>query len=91
MAEARNNKEREEKKERPAPPLPLPGDESRKTRLEDKTPMEKNFSMMVAHMHSLNTLSSLVVWQHTFAPREYIIHHLDDLFSRLVAQVHDDK
>ncbi|KAL5261551.1 hypothetical protein ACHWQZ_G007307 [Mnemiopsis leidyi] len=86
MAEARNNKEREAKKERPAPPIPLPGAESKKSRLEDMTQMDKNFAKMVSHLQALNTLPNLVVWQHTFAPREYIIHHLDELFNRLISQ-----
>ena len=50
MAEARNNKEREAKKERPAPPIPLPGAESKKSRLEDMTQMDKNFAKMVSHL-----------------------------------------
>ena len=50
MAEARNNKEREAKKERPALPIPLPGAESKKSKLEDMTQMDKNFAKMVSHL-----------------------------------------
>ena len=50
MAEARNNKEKEAKKERLAPPLPLPGSESKRSRLEDLTDMDKNFAKMVCHL-----------------------------------------
>lgn len=50
MAEARNNKEREAKKERAAPPIPLPGAESKKSKLEDMTQMDKNFAKMVSHL-----------------------------------------
>ena len=57
MAEARNNKEREAKKERPAPPIPLPGAESKKSKLEDMTQMDKNFAKMVSHLQVRGVLT----------------------------------
>ena len=50
MAEAKNNKEKEAKKEKLAPPLPLPGAESKRSRLEDLTDMDRNFTKMVSHL-----------------------------------------
>ena len=56
MAEARTNKEKESKKERLVPPIPLPGAESKRSRLEDMTPMDKNFAKMVSHLQVLGQL-----------------------------------
>lgn len=59
-----------------------PGTESfRKTR-EDLTTMDKLHMALTELCYALNYCSAIMVWEYTFAPREYLHQHLENRFLR---------
>ncbi|KAG1685800.1 Membrane-associated protein Hem [Nymphon striatum] len=76
------NKKKRDKKNRIIQEPDKPGSESyRKTR-EELTTMDKLHMALTELCYAINYCSQINVWEHTFAPREYLTQHLENRFNK---------
>nr|CAB3264230.1 nck-associated protein 1 [Phallusia mammillata] len=71
----------------PVQDMPKPGEESmRKDRLY-VTKMDKYHMALAEICSAINYRPSIVVWEHTFTPKEYLTTHLESRFSRTLVSM----
>lgn len=81
------NKKRRDKKNKILTEPGKPGLESyRKTR-EELTTMDKLHMALTELCYAINYSSSVNVWEHTFAPREYLTQHLESRFNKSLVKM----
>ncbi|XP_077986054.1 nck-associated protein 1-like [Glandiceps talaboti] len=61
-----------------------PGEESKRKTREDFTEMDKYNMELTELCYAINYTGSIEVWEHMFAPREYLISHLEARFNKAV-------
>ncbi|XP_006818857.1 nck-associated protein 1 [Saccoglossus kowalevskii] len=66
------------------PPLEKPGEESKRKTREEFTPMDKYHMELTELCYAINYTGSIQIWEHIFAPREYLIAHLEARFNKAV-------
>ncbi|EEC12517.1 membrane-associated protein Hem isoform X3 [Ixodes scapularis] len=78
------HKKKRDKKQRPAtaPPRDKPGTESYRRTREELSTMDKLHMALTELCFAINYASSIHVWEHTFAPREYLAQHLENRFNK---------
>ncbi|XP_078619670.1 nck-associated protein 1-like isoform X2 [Branchiostoma floridae x Branchiostoma japonicum] len=59
-----------------------PGRESMRRSRTDVTSMDKLYLMLTELCSAINYTPSIQVWEHTFAPREYLTQHLESRFTK---------
>lgn len=72
------------KKERPRPVPPKPGQESKKKSVETKKPIDSKYQGQVNLLQAITHCKDLTVWEHVFSPREYLVSHLEEFFSKTI-------
>lgn len=82
-------KQRTDKKHRqgaggaqPNAPRDKPGAESYRRTREELSTMDKLHMALTELCFAINYASSIHVWEHTFAPREYLAQHLENRFNK---------
>ncbi|XP_037288152.2 nck associated protein 1 Hem isoform X1 [Rhipicephalus microplus] len=82
-------KQRTDKKHRqgasgaqPNAPRDKPGAESYRRTREELSTMDKLHMALTELCFAINYASSIHVWDHTFAPREYLAQHLENRFNK---------
>ncbi|XP_075529049.1 nck associated protein 1 Hem isoform X2 [Dermacentor variabilis] len=82
-------KQRTDKKHRqgaggaqPNAPRDKPGAESYRRTREELSTMDKLHMALTELCFAINYTSSIHVWEHTFAPREYLAQHLENRFNK---------
>ncbi|XP_054722851.1 membrane-associated protein Hem-like, partial [Uloborus diversus] len=81
------NKKRRDKKNKIIAEPDKPGMESyRKTR-EELTTMDKLHMALSELTYAINYCSTVNVWEHTFAPREYLTQHLESRFNKSLVKM----
>lgn len=60
----------------------MPGDESQRKSREEMTMMDKLYIALTELCYSINYYGEIVVWDHKFAPREYLTQHLENRFNK---------
>lgn len=76
--------ESKSKKDRPRPIPPKPGQESRKKTVEALKPIDTKYHGQVDLLSAITYCKDLVVWEHVFSPREYLVSHLEEFFSKTI-------
>lgn len=59
-----------------------PGSESYRRSREELTTMDKLHQALTELCYAINYCPSIHIWEHTFAPREYLVQHLESRFSK---------
>jgi len=59
-----------------------PGSESYRRSREELTTMDKLHQALTELCFAINYCPSIHIWEHTFAPREYLVQHLESRFSK---------
>ncbi|XP_035233837.1 membrane-associated protein Hem-like isoform X2 [Stegodyphus dumicola] len=81
------NKKRRDKKNKIVAEPGKPGMESyRKTR-EELTTMDKLHMALTELCYAINYSNTVNVWEHTFAPREYLTQHLESRFNKSLVKM----
>lgn len=81
------SKKRRDKKNKIIAEPGKPGMESyRKTR-EELTTMDKLHMALTELCYAINYASTINVWEHTFAPREYLTQHLESRFNKSLVKM----
>ncbi len=62
--------------------LQMPGDESQRKSREEMTMMDKLYIALTELCFSINYYHEILVWDHTFAPKEYLTQHLENRFNK---------
>lgn len=62
--------------------LDKPGSESYRRSREELTTMDKLHQALTELCYAINYCPSIHIWEHTFAPREYLVQHLESRFSK---------
>lgn len=76
------NRKKKEKNKKNVVEIEKPGKESyRKTR-ENLTTMDKLHMALTELCYAINYFSNINVWEYTFAPREYLLQHLENRFIK---------
>ena len=76
-------KKRDKKNKQPAIVEPdRPGNESYRRSREELTTMDKLHMALTELCYAINYCPSIHIWEHTFAPREYLLQHLETRFSK---------
>jgi NCK-associated protein 1 len=76
-------KKRDKKSKQPLPTeFDRPGTESYRRSREDLTTMDKLHMALTELCYAINYCPSIHIWEHTFAPREYLLQHLETRFSK---------
>ncbi|KAH9366077.1 hypothetical protein HPB48_011206 [Haemaphysalis longicornis] len=65
-----------------AAPRDKPGAESYRRTREELSTMDKLHMALTELCYAINYASSIHVWEHTFAPREYLAQHLENRFNK---------
>ncbi|XP_003739913.2 membrane-associated protein Hem [Galendromus occidentalis] len=85
IAQMVQRRKRDKKSNKNGPPIPEPeepGIESyRRTRLELST-MDKLHMALTEVCYAINYCPTMTIWEHTFAPREYLANHLETRFAK---------
>ncbi|XP_064476565.1 membrane-associated protein Hem-like isoform X2 [Ornithodoros turicata] len=77
------NKKKRDKKPRPPPSeRDRPGAESYRRTREELFTMDKLHMALTELCFAINYCSTIHVWEHTFAPREYLSQHLENRFNK---------
>lgn len=76
------NKKRRDKKNKVVQELDKPGTESYRRTREELTTMDKLHMALTELCYAINYCSTIHVWEHTFAPREYLSQHLESRFNK---------
>lgn len=75
------------KKDRPRPIPPKPGQESRKKTVETQKPIDTKFQGQVELLQAITLCKDITVWEHVFTPREYLVTHLEEFFSKTISRL----
>nr|NVI74306.1 HEM-protein [Cucujiformia] len=76
------NRKKKEKNKKNVAEIEKPGKESyRKTR-ENLTTMDKLHMALTELCYAINYFPNINVWEYTFAPREYLLQHLENRFIK---------
>ncbi|XP_055329481.1 membrane-associated protein Hem-like isoform X2 [Paramacrobiotus metropolitanus] len=78
--------ERKGKKSKAAPvhhTLPFPGHESYRRSREDLTTYDKCHMALTELCYSINYSSSVVVWEHIFCPKEYLVQQIESSLGKV--------
>lgn len=59
-----------------------PGVESKRKTREEFTKMDKLHMALTELCYAINYCSTISIWEHTFAPREYLSQHLESRFAK---------
>eukprot|EP00111_Clytia_hemisphaerica_P009811 TCONS_00028792-protein len=76
--------ESKSKKDRPRPVPPKPGEESRRKTVEAQKPIDTKYHGQIDLLTAITHCKDLVVWEHVFSPREYLVSHLEEFFSKTI-------
>ncbi|XP_028399660.1 nck-associated protein 1 homolog [Dendronephthya gigantea] len=87
LEDAAAAKKKDKNKKNQQPQMPKPGEESfRKTR-ESLTQLDAKLLALSDLSVALNYVSHIQVWEHNFAPKEFLAVHLEDFFSKSVVKL----
>ncbi|XP_065072072.1 nck-associated protein 1 homolog [Rhopilema esculentum] len=75
------------KKDKPRPPMRKPGEESRRKSVEDVKAIEDKLQGQKDLLISLSHTKEIMVWEHTFTPKEYLVSHLEEFFTKTVTKL----
>uniref|UniRef100_A0A7M5XEU7 Nck-associated protein 1-like n=1 Tax=Clytia hemisphaerica TaxID=252671 RepID=A0A7M5XEU7_9CNID len=81
--------ESKSKKDRPRPVPPKPGEESRRKTVEAQKPIDTKYHGQIDLLTAITHCKDLVVWEHVFSPREYLVSHLEEFFSKTINRYND--
>lgn len=87
LADAATKKKKDKNKKVPQPEIALPGDESFRKSREALTQLDAKLLALSDLSVALNYVSHVPVWEHTFAPKEFLAVHLEDFFSKSVVRL----
>lgn len=76
------NKKKRDKKNKVIQEPDKPGLESYRRSREELTTMDKLHMALTELCHAINYCNTIHVWDHTFAPREYLTQHLESRFNK---------
>ena len=78
------NKKKRDKKAKVIAEEDKPGAESYRRTREELTTMDKLHMALTELCYAINYCSTIHVWEHAFAPREYLTQHLEARFNKIL-------
>jgi NCK-associated protein 1 len=81
------NKKKRDKKAKVINEEDKPGGESYRRTREELTTMDKLHMALTELCFAINYCNTIHVWEHAFAPREYLTQHLENRFNKVLVQM----
>lgn len=87
LVDAASKKKKDKNKKAQQPEVALPGEESVRKSREALTQLDAKLLALSDLSVTLNYVSHIPVWEHNFAPKEFLAVHLEDFFSKSVVKL----